>query len=110
MDNNFVGAVLSFALGVLICFGNFKLSEYFLKNHREKFHSVSFIRQLVQVAYILILFFVAPYTPWDRTFVLVGAALGVTLPMFLFTYKLLKTNKSVPTDEKPAEKEVGDDG
>ncbi len=100
MDNNFIGAILAFILGAVICFGNFKLSEYFLTHHREKFSSVSFIRQLVQVAYILILFFTAKFTPWDRTYILIGGVLGITLPMFLFTYKLLKTNNTASYSEK----------
>lgn len=100
MDNNFIGAILAFIIGTIICFGNFKLSEYFLRHHREKFSSASFIRQLIQVAYILVLFFTANYTPWDRTYVLIGGVLGVTLPMFLFTYKLLKTNNTARDSEK----------
>lgn len=107
MENNFVGAAIAFVLGVVICFGNFKLSEYFLINHREKFHSVSFIRQLVQVIYIVALFFLAPYTPWDRTYVLIGAALGITLPMFLFTYRLLKTNKNNTSEAEKGDEKDG---
>lgn len=108
MENDIIGAVGAFLIGAFICFGNFKLSEYFLKHRPEKFSLVSVLRQVIQVAYILILFFTAKYTPWDRTFVLIGGALGVTLPMFLFTYKLLKANKNNTPDNN--EKEETTDG
>ncbi len=109
MESDFIGAALAFIVGAVICFGNFKLSEYFLKNKQDKFSYISVIRQAVQVVYILILFFTAKYTPWDRTFVLVGGALGVTLPMFIFTYRLLKTNNSLKTkNEVIAEEKEGE--
>lgn len=110
MDNNAVGAVAAFAVGAVICFGNFKLSEFFLKKHKDRFKYVSFIRQFIQVLYILVLFFVAPYTPWDRTFLLIGAALGITLPMFPFTYKLLKTNNSDRVQTEKEKEEESKDG
>ena len=93
MQSDLFGAALFFIIGAVIAFGNFKLSEFFLKNKKDKFSSVTVIRQTVQVAYILILFFTAKYTPWDRLYVLIGGASGVTLPMIVFTFLLLKTNK-----------------
>lgn len=108
MNSDFIGAILAFAAGVIICFGNFRLSEYFLKHRPEKYSSVSVLRQIIQVAYILVLFFTAKYTPWNRSFVLIGGALGVTLPMFVFTYRLLKTNNDRTPDKK--EKEESTDG
>ncbi len=94
MQSDIFGAALFFIIGVIIAFGNFKLSEFFLKNKKDKFSSVAVIRQALQVAYIVILFFAAKYTPWDRTYILIGGALGITLPMFIFTSLLLKTNKN----------------
>lgn len=100
-DNNFVGAVLAFIPGLVIAFCNFRLTEFFIKKFREKFPLVSLIRQFGQVVYLVAVFFLAPYTPWDRTYLLAGAALGVTIPMFFFTYKLLKGNsKDILKDEK----------
>lgn len=108
MDSNIAGAAAAFIVGALICFGNFKLSEYFIKKQPDKFKYVSFIRQIIQIGYILILFFVAPKTPWDRTYILIGAVLGITLPMFPFTYKLLKTNTSQETKTEKKEEESKD--
>lgn len=105
-DSNLTGAAAAFLLGVLICFGNYIISGYFLKKHKEKYHFVSFIRQPIQILYIVAAFFLAPYTPWDRTYLLIGASLGVTLPMFIFTYRLLKANKKEnPATQKEADKD-----
>ncbi|MBE6790018.1 MAG: hypothetical protein E7535_02370 [Ruminococcaceae bacterium] len=95
MISDLSGAALAFVLGLGICFGNYKLSDFFLKKQPDKFSYVSLIRQAVQVVYIVALFFAAKHTPWDRTYLLIGGALGVTLPMLYFTTRLLKTNNSV---------------
>lgn len=100
MKNPVIGAVIAFVLGAAISFLNYKLSGYFLKTKPEKFSSVSFIRQAVQVLYIVLLFFAAKYTPWDRTYLLIGGALGITLPMFFFTFRLLGENKKNTSDIK----------
>lgn len=100
MENNFVGAVLFFIIGAAICFVNYKLSDYFLKKHKKIFSAVSLIRQALQVGYIALLFFTADYTPWNKTYVLIGGVLGVTLPMLITTYRLLLTNKSEAETEK----------
>lgn len=103
MENNFVGAVAAFVIGAAICFGNYRLSDYFIKSKPDKFSQVSVIRQAIQIAYILILFFTAKYTPWDQTYVLVGGVLGITLPMFYFTYRLVKTANGKNKDKKEDE-------
>lgn len=100
MENNFIGAALTFVVGAAISFGNYKLSGYFIKRFKEKFSSVSIIRQIIQVAYILLLFFVADYTPWDKMYFIIGGVLGITLPMFIFTYRLLMLNNSTAASGK----------
>lgn len=107
MKSDIFGAALFFIIGAVIAFGNFKLSDFFLKNKKDKFSYVTLIRQAVQIAYIIIVFFAAKYTPWDRTYLLIGGALGITLPMFIFTSLLLKTNK---TEKNSTVKEDESDG
>ena len=100
MENNFVGALLAFIAGAIVCFVNYKLSDYFIKRHKNMFSLVSVIRQIIQVGYLVLLFFISGYTPWDKTFILTGGCLGVTIPMLVSTYKLLKTNKAEAESEK----------
>ena len=89
MDNNLFGAAISFILGIGISFANYRLTDMFLKKVPDKFSVVFVLRQALGVLYIVALYFLAPYTPWDRLYLLVGAALGITIPMFIFTAKLL---------------------
>lgn len=42
------------------------------------------------IGYLAVLYFAAPYTPWDMLWLLAGGALGLTLPLFLFTFLLLR--------------------
>lgn len=100
MENDFLGAALAFAAGVVISFGNYKLSEYFLIRFRNRYSAVSLIRQFVNVAYVLLIFFLAAYTPWDRTYLLIGGVLGITLPTVLSTYKLIKKLNTADTQTK----------
>ncbi len=105
MDSGFFGAALCFVVGAVISFLNYKLSEHILKKDISKYSMISVLRQVIQVGYLLILFFAAEYTPWDRTYCLVGGALGITLPMFYFTYKLLKIKTE--TDIRKGETDNG---
>lgn len=104
MNPDLFGAIGAFIIGLVLSFLNYKISEYFLKSRQNMFSYVSVIRQAVQVAYVLILFFAAKYTPWDRTYLLIGGVLGITLPMFFFTYRLLKTNSSMKTEQEDQQK------
>lgn len=93
MDANWVGAVLAFSVGFGIAALNYLLSKFMLKKHPAQFSAVSVVRQLLQVAYIVLLFALGDRTPWDKLWLLVGGVLGVTLPMIFFTSRLLNISK-----------------
>ena len=57
---------------------------------RERFSAFPLVRQLLNFGYLAAVFLVAPYTPWDRIWLLVGAVAGLTLPNFVFTFLLLR--------------------
>lgn len=92
--NKLTGAAIAFVLGVLIAAANFFFSQHMLKKHPSNYASTQMVRQLSQIAYLVVLFFVGPYTPWNRNWMLVSGCLGITLPMFIFTWKLVKLNES----------------
>lgn len=50
------------------------------------------LRQVIQIGYLVLLFTLGGYTPWDPVWLLVGGCLGITVPMIYFTYKLVKLN------------------
>lgn len=95
------GAVFAFLGGAAVGFVNYLLSRLVLCKKTEWFSFISVARQLLQVGYLVILFFIAPHTPWEQLPLLVGGALGITLTMFFFTARLMKLNDSRRTRQTP---------
>lgn len=94
IESNIIGAVLCFALGIVVASVSYAVSRAILKKCPEKYASYQIVRQILQVGYLILLFAFGGYTPWDSTYLLVGGALGITLPMIWFTYRLVKLNSS----------------
>lgn len=95
MQTNIFGAVLAFGVGFLIAIANYKYSQYILKKRSSQYAIMQIVRQWLQIAYLIVLFVGGKYTPWHRGWLLVGGALGITIPMFWFTYRLIKLNHSL---------------
>lgn len=100
IGTNFFGGLLAFCIGAAIAAGNYAFSRYILKRHASKYAGLQIVRQLVQVGYLVLLFALGGRTPWDTVWLLVGGALGVTLPMLWFTYRLVKLNDSMHRKEE----------
>ncbi|MBR3781489.1 MAG: hypothetical protein IKK63_09855 [Clostridia bacterium] len=109
MIANIIGAVIAAAVGLLIAFANYVFSKKVLLKSPEKY-SVSFvIRQILQVAYLVLVYFIGSKTQIaDLAYLLVGAVAGMTVPMFFFTKKLLLLNDTIKT--KKTEREDKTDG
>ena len=105
---NIIGAVLCFLSGVGIASANYFLAKFFLKKRSEKLSVISAIRQFIQIIFLFVAFFIGKYTELNEWHLLIGAALGLTLPMIYFTPKLLNLTKTKL--EKAEEKEANSDG
>ena len=57
------------------------------------------VRTLSQIGYLLLILLLGKYTPWDSMWLMVGGVLGITLPMPLFTYRLVKLNDEIRKEE-----------
>ncbi len=108
MNENIVGAIITFALGIVVAFLNFLLSKAILTKQPEKYAFSTIIRQATQILYIVAVYFVSTVVPWDTWYMLIGAVLGVSVPMIYFTHKLLQINQSNNT--KTEKKEGEDNG
>ena len=106
MNENIVGAIITFALGFVLAYLNFLLSKTILTKQPEKYAFSTIIRQVMQIIYIVAVYFVSTVSPWDTWYMLIGAVLGVTVPMIYFTHKLLQLNKTVQSKK---EKKEGED-
>lgn len=109
MIANIIGAVIAAAVGFMIAVANYTFSKKVLLKAPEKYSGSFVIRQILQVAYLILVYFVGSKTQIaDLSFLLVGAVAGMTVPMFFFTKKLLLLNETVKT--KKTEKEDDTDG
>ncbi len=93
MNHALFGAALAFFGGAALSYVNYLLSRTVLRRKPELVAATAVIRQVLNVAYLAALYFLAPLTPWGLVPLLLGAALGITLPMFYFTTLLLKEGK-----------------
>lgn len=105
MNENIVGAIITFALGVGVASVNFLLSKAILIKQPEKYALGTIIRQITQIIYIVAIYFVSTVAPWDMWYMIVGAVLGVTIPMVYFTHKLLQLNQTAPPKDNKKEGE-----
>lgn len=100
MGHWIVGAALAALTGVLISLINHRLSLMMLKKNPNMLAMMSMPRQVINIAYLLAVYFLAPMTPWDRVPLLVGAVVGLTGSMFFFTHALLKSMKQSGSAEQ----------
>lgn len=105
----FFGAVLAFLAGAVISYINYRISLLVLRKKPDAVAASSVARQFLNIAYFAAVYFITPYTPWDMIPLLVGAALGVTIPMFYFTYLLLRVSGNKSAGNKPESTKKGDD-
>ena len=70
---------------------------------------VTVVRQALQIGFLVAVYLVGTrIDSVEITYLLVGAVVGMTLPMLYFTKKLLKVNEKASEAKK--EKEAEDDG
>ncbi|MBQ8894662.1 MAG: hypothetical protein IJ043_09700 [Clostridia bacterium] len=99
IDTNLFGAALAFCVGVGIAAVNYGISRYLLKKQPGLYTTAQILKQLLQIGYLVVLFTLGGYTPWDKLWLLVGGCLGITLPMIWFTFRLVRLNDALQRKE-----------
>jgi len=92
IEKNFIGALIAFLIGFIISAVNYAISKYILKKHTSKYPYLQFIRLPLQIGYLVVLYFCRGFVPCSVNWLLIGGAMGITIPSFFFTYKLVKIN------------------
>ncbi len=100
MDHWLIGGILAAVVGALLSWGSYLFSRMLLRNKPELLSMVSMPRQIINIAYLVVVYFLADKTPWDLMPLLIGAAVGLTGAMFLFTRQLMKDMEQAPAQEK----------
>ena len=109
MNHNIIGAVAAAFSGLVIAFVNYLISKKVLIKAPEKYSLVTVVRQILQVGFLALVYLIGTKTQLaDPVYLLVGAVLGMTVPMLFFTKKLLNINGTTVISKK--EKEVDNDG
>ena len=96
--NDILGAVIAFTSGVGISALNYFISKYFLQKRPDKFAMTTVIKQIINVAFLVAVYAISDYVPCKFMYLIIGAVLGITLPMLIFTRKLLKLNGQKHSD------------
>ena len=90
MSHWIFGALLAFFLGIGVSFLNYRISVYMLDKNPARIQVSTLTRQVLHIGYLVAVYFLAPYTPWDRISMLVAAVIGVTGSLFVFTGLLVR--------------------
>lgn len=98
IDSNIVGALLGFLIGFAVAYINFLVSKLIITKYSDKFAVLRVVRQVLNISCLVALYALGKCTPWDGIYLLVGGALGNTLPMIPFTHLLIKQTKEEKKD------------
>ena len=107
MDRPIVQGIITFLGGAAVAALNALLSARMLKKKVSAYASFSAVRQLFNVAYLVLVFFGARALGWDVTAPLLGAALGLTGLSMLFAFWLARYNDKLTKSSAQAEKKGG---
>lgn len=84
--------------GILIALINYYVSRRVLKLKPDLFSAISILHQVLNVGYMLALYFISIKTGANVFRMLVGGAFGITLPMLYSVPKLIKLGKNDKND------------
>ncbi len=107
MSSPVTGGMLAFAGGCAVSVLNFFLNRRALEKKPSMLASMSIVRQLLSIGYLFLVFFLARVLPWDQMPLLLGAAVGLTIPSILLALRLAKINDAVSKANKERLKEAG---
>lgn len=107
LTESIIVAAAAAVIGAGIAFISYLISKSVLKSNPQKYAMTTVLRQALQVGFIVAAYFIGQKTDYDTTYILIGGVLGLTLPMFFFTKKLLDYNEAVNKEKR---KEPENDG
>ncbi len=100
-----LGAVITFVLGLGIATLNYYISKYFLEKNPDKFAMTTVVKQIFNVGYLVAVYMLGDFLSFKLSYLLIGAVLGISLPMLIYTRKLLKLNEAKRSETRETEGE-----
>ncbi len=104
MTEYIVGGVISLVFGAALSSANYLVARRLLRKNNDRIAVSSILRQTLNIAYLVAIYFLSNVLPWPLEAMLVGGALGVTVPSFFFAARLARDMRS-PAGESKAERE-----
>ena len=87
----FLTGLAAFVGGALVSWVNYLLLQSLMSKNGEKaINMISPLRTLLSVAYLLILYLIGRRTELNSTALLLGGALGLTILLTFFTFRLTR--------------------
>ncbi len=90
--NNIIGALVALLAGAGIAAIGYLFSKKTLTARPQSYVTAVLLKQLLEILFLVAVYFVGGRFA-DAWYPLIGAVLGLTLPMLYFTKKLLALNK-----------------
>ncbi len=94
MKNELLFALLALLGGGVMAYLNYMITGMLIKCKPEFVAAGSVIRQVINVAYLAAVYFISSELLSSVLYTLVGAVIGLTVPMFFFTFRLVKKNNN----------------
>ena len=109
MGSPIVGGLLAFLGGCAVAALNYAINLRTLKKRPERLASMSILREILSVAYLAAAYLLSKSLPWGHVPLLVGAALGLTLPSVLLSFRLARINDSLSAEADDSSEKGADD-
>ncbi len=103
MESPLAGGVLALLGGCAVSLLNYSINLRTLKNKPSALASVSVVRQVLSIGYLVLVFALAGVLPWDHMPLLLGAAVGLTIPSILLAVRLAGVNDSINKNKARSE-------
>ena len=93
MDIRYTAALIAFFGGAMISLINAVITAKQLKSNKDNMGNASLLRQILNLAYLVITYFVVRKLNIEFFLPLLGAAIGLTVPSVLFAITIAKKMK-----------------
>lgn len=107
MASPILGGLLAGLGGCAVAALNDWINRRTLKNDPDRLPSMSIVRELLSLAYFVAVYLLRVILPWETLPLLIGAALGLTIPSILFSLRLAKLNDALAEQKKREQEEGG---
>ncbi len=98
MDAPIVGGVLAFLGGCAVSLLNYWINLRTLKKRPAALASMSIVREILSIIYLVAAYRLAGVLPWGHVPLLIGAAVGLTVPSIALAGRLAKLNDALSAE------------